>query len=158
MAIHTDSMGSAAEVSGNDDSKEQNAVVRKWISMVQKRLKLNTASFSHGKNQSRFHHGRLERKLTDSLRSQTKQKYGVIDQASIIFERHGVFVHKGVGRGYKMVGGTVVRTAKSVIPLTTRVPREWFNPAIDQLLPELVEKLEQINTDAVINATRLVLK
>ena len=57
-----------------------------------------------------------------------------------------------------MVGGTVVRTAKSVIPLTTRGPREWFNPAIDQLMPELIEKLEQINADVVINATRLVIK
>jgi len=158
MTIYTNSVDGATEVSGHDDSKEQNAVVRKWISMVQKRLKLNTAMLTHGKNQSRFHHGRLERKLSDSLKSQTKQKYGVIDQASIIFERHGVFVHKGVGRGYKMVGGTVVRTAKSVISLTTREPREWFNPAIDQLMPELVEKLEQINADAVINATRLVIK
>ena len=65
MAIYTDSMGSAAEVSGHDDSKEQNAVVRKWISMVQRRLKLNAAILTHGKNQSRFHHGRLERKLSD---------------------------------------------------------------------------------------------
>ena len=158
MAINSGSVSGVASVSGHDDSKEQNAVVRKWISMVQKRLKTNTALLTHGKNQSRFHHGRLERKLSDSLKSQTKQKYGVIDQASIIFERHGVFVHKGVGRGYKMVGGTVVRTAKNVVSLTTRVPREWFNPAIDQLMPELIEKLEQINADAVINATRLVIK
>jgi len=158
MAIYTDTLGGVDAVSGHYDSKEQNAVVRKWISMVQKRLKLNTALLTHGKNQSRFHHGRLERKLSDSLKSQTKQKYGVIDQASIIFERHGVFVHKGVGRGYRMVGGTVVRTAKSVIPLTSRVPREWFNPAIDQLMPELIKKLEQINADAVINATRLTIK
>jgi len=43
MAIYTDSVGGVAAVSGYDDSKEQNAVVRKWISMVQKRLKLNTA-------------------------------------------------------------------------------------------------------------------
>ena len=158
MAIYTDSMGGVAEGFGQDGYQEQNAIVRKWISMVQKRLKLNTSALTHGKNQSRFHHGRLERKLSDSLKSQTKQMYGVIDQASIIFERHGVFVHKGVGRGYKMVGGTVVRTAKSVVSLTTRVPREWFNPAIDQLMPELIEKLEQINADAVINATRLVIK
>ena len=150
--------GGITEVSGHDESKEQNAVVRQWISMVQKRLKANTGVFYKGKASARFHHGRLERKLSDSLKSQTKQKYGVIDQASIIFERHGVFVHKGVGRGYKMVGGSVVRTAKSINPFRTRVPKEWFNPAIDQLLPELVEKLEKINADAVINATRLVIK
>ena len=84
MAIYTDSVGGVAQISGNDDTKEQNAVVRKWISMVQKRLKLNTSALTHGKNQSRFHHGRLERKLSESLKSQTKQRYGVIDQASIL--------------------------------------------------------------------------
>ena len=93
-----------------------------------------------------------------SLKSETKQNYGVIDRASLVFERHGIFVHKGVGRGYKMSGGVVIRTAKSVSPAVTRRPVEWFNPIITLMIPELVKDLEQVNADAVINATRLVIK
>jgi hypothetical protein len=138
--------------------QEQNSVIRKWISMVQKRLRITTQSLSHGKKGSSIHHGRSESKLSLSIKSQTRQDYGVIDRASILFERHGVFVHKGVGKGYQMIGGTVVRSAKSTNPLTMREPKDWFNPVIAQALPELIQKLEKINADAVVNATSLKIK
>ena len=67
MAIYTDSVGGVAKVSGHDDSKEQNAVVRKWISMVQRRLKLNAAILTHGKNQSRLHQNRLDARTSRVL-------------------------------------------------------------------------------------------
>ena len=48
-------------------------------------------------------------------------------------ERHGVFVHKGVGKGYKMMNGMVVRYATSPVgPNGPRVPVDWFNVIIDQ--------------------------
>jgi hypothetical protein len=151
--------GSGAVINSSDfNPKEQNAIIRKWINMVQRRLRVTANSFRHGKERSSIHHGRNESRLSPSIRSQTRQDYGVIDRASILFERHGVFVHKGVGKGYQMIGGTVVRNAKSINPLKMREPREWFNPVIDQALPELIQKLEKINADAVVNATSLKIK
>ena len=80
-----------------------------------------------------------------------------------------MFVHKGVGRGYEMKGGWVVRITKSEDPAThqptwwgdepsPRLPNEWFNPLLEQTLPELTDKLAKINSDAVLNATRMMIR
>lgn len=151
------------------DSQEQNEAVSKWASMVQRRLRDRTSYFVHGKHGTTNRPGRTEKNLGDSIRSITKKSYGVIDRVTYTFERHGVFVHKGVGRGYKMQGGMVIRTAKSEDPATRqptwwgddprpRLPNEWFNPLLEQTLPELADKLAEINADAVLNATRMMIK
>jgi len=143
----------------NTDVQEQNEAVSKWSSMVQRRLRLSLQQFNNGKNSTVQRPGRSERMLRTSLNSKTKQNYGVIDRVSIQFERHGVFVHKGVGNGYKMQGGTVIRTAKKPIPNPgPRVAVEWFNPILDQSLPELADKLADIGANAVVNATRMMIR
>ncbi len=157
-------------VSGNGfDSREQNEAVSKWASMVQRRLRDRTSWLIYGKQASTNRPGRTEKKLEDSIKSITKKSYGVIDRVTYTFERHGVFVHKGVGRGYEMQGGMVVRTAKCEDPATRqptwwgddprqRLPNEWFNPLLEQTLPELADKLAEINADAVLNATRIMIR
>jgi len=140
----------------NTEVQEQNEAVSKWSSMVQRRLRQSLQQFNNGKNSTVQRLGRSERMLRTSLNSKTKQNYGVIDRVSIQFERHGVFVHKGVGNGYKMQGGTMIRTAKKPIPdPRSRVAVEWFNPILDQALPELADKLADIGANAVVNATRM---
>ena len=138
-------------------AEAQNELLRKWTSMVQQYLRGAATLFTDGKDGTILRPGRTERRLVDSITGKTKQNYGVIDRATFTFERHGVFVHKGVGRGYQMQGGMVVRTAKSK---TTKVrqPAEWFNPVLDQALPELADKLAEINADAVLNATRMMIE
>ncbi|HZK97077.1 MAG TPA: hypothetical protein VFC67_22950 [Prolixibacteraceae bacterium] len=147
----------------NTDIQEQNEAVSKWSSMVQRRLRQSLQQFNNGKNSTVQRPGRAERMLRTSLNSKTKQNYGVIDRVSVQFERHGVFVHKGVGNGYKMQGGTVIRTAKKPIPDPgPRVAVEWFNPILDQTLPELADKLANkladIGANAVVNATRMMIR
>lgn len=143
----------------NTDVQEQNEAVSKWSSMVQRRLRQSLQQFNNGKNSTVQRPGRSERMLRASLNSKTKKNYGVIDRVSIQFERHGVFVHKGVGNGYKMQGGTVIRTAKKPIPEPgPRVAVEWFNPILDQSLPELADKLADIGANAVVNATRMMIR
>ena len=143
----------------NTEVKEQNEAVSKWSSMVQRRLRQSLQQFNNGKNSTVQRPGRSERMLRTSLFSKTKQNYGVIDRVSIQFERHGVFVHKGAGKGYKMQGGTVIRTAKKPIPIPRpRVAVEWFNPILDQSLPELADKLADIGANAVVNATQMTIR
>jgi len=143
----------------NTDVQEQNEAVSKWSSMVQRRLRQSLQQFNNGKNSTVQRPGRSERMLRTSLNSKTKKNYGVIDRVSIQFERHGVFVHKGVGNGYKMQGGTVIRTAKKITPdPRPRVAVEWFNPILDQSLPELADKLADIGANAVVNATRMMIR
>lgn len=86
--------------------------------MIQRRLRDRTSWLIYGKQASKNRPGRIEKNLGDSIKSVTKKSYGVIDRVTYTFERHGVFVHKGVGRGYEMQGGMVVRTAKSEDPAT----------------------------------------
>ena len=157
-------------IAGTDfDAKAQNEAVSKWASMVQRKLRDRTSWFDHGKRGTINRPGRIEKNLGDSIKSVTKKQYGVIDRVTYTFERHGVFVHKGVGRGYEMQGGMVVRTAKSEDPATRqptwwgddprpRLPNEWFNPLLEQTLPELADKLAEINAEAVLNATRIMIR
>jgi hypothetical protein len=39
-----------------------------------------------------------------------------------------------------------------------RLPNEWFNPLLEQTLPELADKLAEINADAVLNTTRMMIR
>jgi hypothetical protein len=72
---------------------------------------------------------------------------------SFRFERHGIFVHKGVGRGYSSSKNMVTKTSKN--PAGHREKVEWFNPILDHHLPELADKIGAINANAVVNAMRM---
>jgi hypothetical protein len=142
--------------------KEQNDAVNQWASMVQRHMRQATVLLQHGKDGTISRPGRTERRLEDSIRTRSRLTYGVITGLSFVFERHGVFVHKGVGRGYEMQGGMVVRTAREDSIFSNnqgkvRTPFEWFNPVIEQSLPELADKLAEINADAAVNATRMMI-
>ena len=144
-------------IPGEFNPVEQNIVTDQWTSMVQQRLREAATIFSKGKDGTVQRPGRTEKKLDESIIGKTRRSFGVVDRITYSFERHGVFVHKGVGRGYQMQGGMVQRIAKS--PMTEpRQPAEWFNPVLDQALPELADKLAEINADAVLNATKMMIK
>jgi len=100
-------------------------------------------------------HGRGEKKLAQSIGSYTKKEFGEINTIAFTMERHGVFVHKGVGRGYNARGnGFVTRTAKG--PMTRqRVAVEWFNPILDKQVPELADAIAKVNANAAVNATKM---
>lgn len=133
----------------------QNELIEMWIPKVRSALKSSARWFSDGKTESfvmRDHGKQIEKKLAESIGSYTKKDFEMITKIAFKFERHGVFVHKGVGRGYHASGiGFVNRTAKGP-QKHQRVAIEWFNPVLDQYLPELVEKIAQINADAVVNS------
>jgi hypothetical protein len=113
--------------------------------------------YTKGKDGTFQKPGRSEKKLDRSITCKIRKDYCVVNRITFSFERHGVFVHKGVGRGYQMQGGMVVRTAKSK---TTEIRQsaEWFNPVLDKALPELADKLAEINADAVVKAMGMMIK
>ncbi len=135
--------------------QQQNYAVLKWVPKVRRILTSKARQFSKGKPVPMVIRGnRSEYKLAQSITSKTKRDYGEIDTISYSFERHGVFVHKGVGRGYEAQNGFVIRTAKG--PKTNdRKPVEWFNPVLDAYIPELANEIAKINADAVLNTARV---
>lgn len=101
-------------------------------------------------------HGIGGRKLARSIRNTYSYEFGEIYRLGFSFAREGIFVHKGVGRGYVMQGGTVVKISKS--PGFNRRPKPWFNPVIGQFIPELEEIVKEYAETAIINSTRIFIR
>lgn len=137
--------------------EQQNKIIRQWIPKVRRSLRSSARRFSDGKPQGFVTRGkksgfsRMENKLAQSIKSKTKKSYGAVEMISFNFERHGVFVHKGVGRGYPISGNKVIKNPSGKI----RKPVEWFNPIVDKYYPQLADKIAGVNADAAVNATRL---
>lgn len=136
---------------------KQNPIVKDWGRKTNKQLKDSASQFKKGKDGAvtrvnKFGVAREEKKLKDSLTVRTGQTDGIADRVSFRFERHGVFVHKGVGRDHYMSGGMVVRKGGKPI---TRKPVDWFNSVIGISVPDLANRLAKVNTDAAVNAVRL---
>jgi hypothetical protein len=101
-----------------------------------------------GKNRSKYVHinvdGKdkktlVEKKLADSLQVKFRSESGTIYRISFPFIKHGIYVALGVGRGYEMQGGNVVRTAASVLKdgFVGREPKDWIKPRFEQARAEL---------------------
>lgn len=92
--------------------------------------------------------------LSSNFKSRAKKDFGEINMVGFQFPRHGVFVHKGVGRGWKMQGGKVVRVATGEFR-GEREPKDWLNSEIEKRLPKLADDVVELKADAVVNATRI---
>ena len=145
-----------------DSLKQQNSIVLNWTTGVNRQLRSSASWFRFGKTEPFITRGtganlRQEGKLVNSIRPSTRQTLGEIDTITFSFERHGIFVHKGVGRGWKMTGKLVTRTAKGEMKNGGRNAVEWFNPVIDMNAPILADQIAEINANAVLNATKLTI-
>ncbi|HNW73971.1 MAG TPA: hypothetical protein PKN44_10125 [Bacteroidales bacterium] len=101
-------------------------------------------------------HGIGGKKLPRSLRNTYYYNYGMIDRLGFTFRREGVYIHKGVGRGYNMRGGVVVKTAKTLG--FNRKPKPWFNPVIASHIPALREIVREYFDNAIINTGRIFIR
>lgn len=139
--------------------RQQNELIQKWTPKVRSALRSSARWFSDGKFETAvLRHGgkQLEKKLAASIGSKVGKEFGLATYVGFSFERHGVFVHKGVGRGYQSNGlGFVMRTAIHPPKGQERIAVEWFNPVLEKHLPELANRVAEINADVAVNATRM---
>ncbi|MBV5313608.1 MAG: hypothetical protein JZU47_09955 [Prolixibacteraceae bacterium] len=139
--------------------RRQNELIQKWTPKVRSALRSSARWFSDGKFESAvLRHGgkQLEKKLASSINSKVGKDLGLANYVGFQFERHGVFVHKGVGRGYQSNGlGFVRRTAINPPRGQQRIAVEWFNPVLDKYLPELADGIAEINADAAVNTIKM---
>jgi len=70
------------------------------------------------------------------------------------FKAEGVYVHLGVGKGYNMEGGTRILTKKKD-DKWKREPKPWFNPVIEEHIPELIEIVREYCGTLIVNTTRI---
>ena len=162
-----------------EELQAYNQMLRRWGNMITRKLSGSASRFIHGKEGSvtrgiTRNHSRTELKLDKSMKNRADMNFGMIDYIGFQFERHGVFVHKGVGRGYVMEAGMVIRALKpskqqqqyakdqnraiGPVKIDAEMKRravEWFNPVLDAALPGLADKVAEMNADAVVNATKM---
>ena len=87
--------------------QEFNESVRKWATETRQKAANNVRRYTDKKVKQ--WRNRTSEKLANSLNSKVRKRKGVVDRIGYAFERHGVFFHYGVGRGYIKVGNSVVK-------------------------------------------------
>ena len=139
-------------------NEQYNQRINQWVSLTRGKLKQSIATLSmKGKGQ-----------LVLSLQGTTKKDFGQIESIVFNFNRYGVFFHKGVGRGYVMSGGKVIRgysldskvirkgrgnkNVMSVSGEVKREPKEWFNPTLDREVPRLADMVTEMRADMALDA------
>ena len=140
------------------DVQKQNDIVKRWAPKVKRALKNSSRIFQNGKTTPFvMRKGRMEGKLSESITARIGKRLSVAELVSFSFERHGVFVHKGVGKGWKMNGSFAIKFtfAKGG---KARKPVPWFNPVLDIHVPLLADEIATVNLNAAINATKLQIK
>lgn len=73
--------------------------------------------------------------------TRVSKEFGVANRIRIRFNRSGVFVHKGVGRG----------TKASQVGSTNRKPKPWFNPIVEEVVNELASDVADEIADIDLN-------
>lgn len=143
-----------------------NDAVEKWQNSVCRQLKSTIAYKSM--------------RIAKELEPRTyTDKYGLINRIGFSFPRHGIYIHKGAGRGQggyigshwtklKVINGIeistgIVRhTALSSINgkqgTGNRKAYRWFDPVIKNRLPELMEIVTNYFDTMIIDATRIYIE
>lgn len=139
-----------------DATEQFNAQVGAWANRINAALQAKLTTMGIGKK------GQLSRSIKSNLWHFGKkvQKGQEVTSIGFSFKPQGIYVHLGLGRGYEMDGGIVVkktRNSKTNIQMM-RQPKDWFDSTITEHLGEL----EQIVTDYTgalfVNATRIYIK
>ncbi|HRZ99000.1 MAG TPA: hypothetical protein P5084_15700 [Paludibacter sp.] len=119
-----------------------NTKVRGWTISVRQRMAAN-APKSTGAD-SRY---RTAPKLAASLTHIINKIDDISTRIKYQFQRHGVFIHYGVGRGYIRQGGVVVRSSRSRTSGINRRPDDWFDVEIRNNMEELAEIAQEFYGD-----------
>lgn len=139
-----------------------NKAVQKWMNSVAAQLRAGIASRSM----------RIARELQP--RAYT-DKYGLINRVGFSFPRHGIYIHKGAGRGQggaigsswtklKRINGVEISTGivRHTDPASlnkqndgSRQAYEWFDPVIRNRISELDEIVSNYFDTMIIDATRI---
>lgn len=142
-----------------------NKEVEQWQDSVSKQLRASIGSRSL----------RIARELQPKAYT---DNYGLINRLGFSFPRHGVYIHKGAGRGQggfmgskwsylKRVNGVEINT--SIIRHTNpeslgkqnegkRLAYHWFDPVIKNRLPELADICIRYFDTMIIDATKIYIE
>ena len=134
-----------------------NESVRNWTVVTRRKMRTNIQSET--KQDSKEWKGRKSKKLSQSISYRFRKQFGSISSIRYSFERHGVFLHYGVGRGYVRSGNTVVRgkrTGKNSKEISNgginRTPVDWFDVEIRTGLRALADAAQEYYGDMALQS------
>jgi hypothetical protein len=146
-----------------DRLTEYNKAVNAWQNSVAAQLRATIASRSL----------RIARELQPKAYT---DNYGIINRLGFSFPRHGIYIHKGAGRGQGGYIGSSWTQLKTIngIEISTGIVKhtninsingkqgtgnrrafEWFDPVIKNRLSELADIVTQYFDSMLIDATRI---
>lgn len=152
--------------------EEFNEGVRSWTISTRRSIRGNLSSKVKG--ESKEWKGRKTQKLSQSLTYALRKRLGETFGIRFNFERHGVFLHYGVGRGYVKTGTGVSRgsrfsddqigqqmkrgyTRREAMKMKNvhsgsidRKPVDWFNSEIDKNMSSLADIAVEYHGDEVL--------
>lgn len=111
---------------------EFNQAVRNWTAGERMALRAMIQSLGIG----------VTGKLLRSVQAQaleTRDTPGMVGRVLFKFPKEGVYVVKGVGRGYKIESIRGNGAVLQVAGLKKRIPKDWFNPVIERGLDTLTQ-------------------
>lgn len=118
--------------------------VKKWTVSTRRKIRSNIKS--NTKDDSKEWKGRKTKKLAQSLTYGLRKRNGETERIRFSFERHGVFLHYGVGRGYVRNGDTVTRGIRAekkdfIVKNGSikRKPIDWFDSELDKNISSLAD-------------------
>lgn len=118
-----------------------NQIADKWASDTVSSLKSGAAQFRKGRGD-----------LVRSLKKRLRTDFGVVERIAFSLARQGIFVEKGVGRGFPIsrqgAGGGIGGG---------RLPKPWFNPVFIKGLPELADKVAETFADMYLSEMERIL-
>lgn len=89
-------------------------------------------------------------KLLGSIKGRIRYESGVSERVSYPFPRYGIFIAKGVGKGWPIESvkgnGAIIAAAGR----KARAAKDWFNPVLDQQVPKLADLVAEHGADVVV--------
>lgn len=139
-----------------------NKAVERWATSVSNQLRATISTKSM----------RIARELHPNLYT---DQYGIVNRIGFSFPRHGIYIHKGAGRGQggwigskwekiRIINGVEVSTGivrhtnPSSLGLQNRGSRKafpWFDPVIKKRLDELEKIVLEYFDTMILDATRI---
>jgi hypothetical protein len=132
------------------DFERFNSAVKGWTAETHTKLKTALTTAKAVKT------GKLRDSLTKKIRT---NRDGITSRISYGFERYGVFVEKGVGRGYpatRVTSGSAFAKRGENSTFKGRYPKPWFNETILAQMPELADEAAKEYAD--VTAERILIQ
>lgn len=142
-----------------DRVKQFNEDVTAWSIHTTRRLKINVRTMI-----------KRDLLLSDSIRPNLyyDHKYAKeVNRVGFSFVREGIYIHKGAGHGqggfkggsewYNIHGAkkTTIRASLMKMGQGNRQPKEWFDPIIEQEIPQLADLIADYSATLQIDATNI---